>query len=112
MILVYYYLPQDGDDPEHPNVFCVPDREASNLTIADIRRLFPLAGTYLFRVKHSYQNRLVWLDPATASARVPTYNGRVFVKATRVAWEPTPLPEKKKEKETRVREHAGDDGLL
>lgn len=45
---VYYVVTTDGDDFQAPNAFRVPKKN-SLVTLADVRRYFPLPGTYHFR---------------------------------------------------------------
>lgn len=61
MTLVYYYVPEDKDDPDCPNVFGVPQSKA-NLRLSHIYDAFPLKGSYLFRFKYDNEGTAVWLD--------------------------------------------------
>ena len=49
--LVRYWIPGDGDDPEHPNCFRVPARRGGALCLADVVAAFPLPGRYHFRFR-------------------------------------------------------------
>ena len=55
--------------------------------IDDIRGLFPLEGEYIFRFKYKYNNAIVWMDLPNDSAKIPLFNGKIFVKATRISWD-------------------------
>jgi hypothetical protein len=50
---IQYFIPQDGDSEDHPNVFVVR-KPPKSLTAADIQAAFPLPGQYLFRAKTLY----------------------------------------------------------
>jgi hypothetical protein len=83
--LVYYYVPEDKDDPEMPNAFGV-NIAIEDVKIPDIRRLFPLDGEYIFRFKSKIGSSNVWLD-VKEDAKIPLFNGKIVAKATRVSWE-------------------------
>jgi len=83
--LVYYYVPEDKDDPELPNAFGV-NLAIEEVKIPDIRRLFPLEGEYIFRFKSKIGSSNVWLD-VKEEAKIPLFNGKIVAKATRVSWE-------------------------
>ncbi|EAR94336.2 DIX domain protein (macronuclear) [Tetrahymena thermophila SB210] len=82
---VFYHIPQDKDDPDIPNVFCVP-KSQEEIRLADIKSYFPLNGQYIFRFKYRYNNQVVWMDIPENSKKLPIYEGRIFLKATRVQW--------------------------
>ncbi|KAL4511961.1 hypothetical protein ABPG72_012806 [Tetrahymena utriculariae] len=82
---VFYHIPQDKDDPDIPNVFCVPKAQ-EEIRLADIKNYFPLNGQYIFRFKYKYNNQIVWMDIPENSKKLPIYEGRIFLKATRVQW--------------------------
>jgi hypothetical protein len=86
MTLVYYYVPEDQDDPEYPNVFGVMVGK-DNIRLNHIIENFPLNGTYLFRFKAVYDSATVWLDFNDLNRQVPLFKNKVYVKATRVSWE-------------------------
>lgn len=50
-VTVYYYIPGDHDDVEHPNVFTVKrdPKSDSLLRLREVKAQFPLPGTYHFR---------------------------------------------------------------
>lgn len=86
MTLVYYYVPEDHDDPDFPNVFGVMMPKA-NVRYQHIEQHFPLKGQYIFRFKVMHDNNVVWLDLQDPQSRLPTFKERIFVKATRVTWD-------------------------
>lgn len=57
-----------------------------NVTMRDIKKSFPLEGKYIFRFKYKVQNQSVWMDLNSDEAKVPLFNNRVFIKATRLDW--------------------------
>ena len=46
--LVFYHVPEDGDDLQIPNAFAVP-KDVKKITLKDIKTLFPLEGEFVFR---------------------------------------------------------------
>jgi len=83
--LVYYYVPEDKDDPEFPNAFGV-NNSVDDLKIPEIRKFFPLEGDYIFRFKAKVGSSNVWMDIKEES-KIPLLNGKIIMKATRVSWE-------------------------
>lgn len=82
---VYYVVPADGDDFSYPNCFdAMKTRDNEELTLDDIRRSFPLPGSYHFRFKTKWRTSFVWLDVTNPSETVPRYEGKVFVKVARL----------------------------
>lgn len=61
---IQYYVPEDGDELEHPNVLLI-EKPISKITLSDIRKVlyynstqykaFPIPGTYYFRFKRSFK---------------------------------------------------------
>ncbi|CBK24370.2 uncharacterized protein [Blastocystis hominis] len=80
---VLYYIPEDGDEADHPNVMTL-DKNASQVTLKDIREAFPIPGTYYFRFKRTFKNSWIWFDVTEDSEVVPKFDGLIFVKATRL----------------------------
>ncbi|KAM3141434.1 hypothetical protein pb186bvf_006552 [Paramecium bursaria] len=83
--LVYYIVPQDNDDIESPNAFGI-SKQQDQITINDIRQGFPLQGQYIFRFRYKTSNHVVWMDMSNPNAQVPTFQNRIFIKATRISW--------------------------
>lgn len=81
---VYYFVPQDGDSEEHPNVFLIR-KPPRSVTTADITEQFPLPGTYFFRFKQQYGKSYVWLDGGEGTRTAPQYQGKVVCKVSRLA---------------------------
>jgi len=82
MTSIFYYLPEDGDEEEHPNMFSV---NGKSLTLRDVREAFPLEGGFHFRFKKQYKGTFVWLDVFQDLAAVPTYDGVIVSKVTRLS---------------------------
>lgn len=59
--LIYYHIPEDFDDPKHPNAFAIP-KPVDDIRLADVKGAFPLEGTYHFRFKYIYNKIEVWMD--------------------------------------------------
>ena len=81
--LVYYVIPEDDDDFEHPNVFAI-HKGVKQLTIRDVVSAFPLPGTYHFRFKTNFMKTFVWEDGVDMNSVVPTYKGVVSLKVSRL----------------------------
>ena len=47
---VSYFVVEDEDEEAHPNVFYV-QRSVEKMRLGDVRKLFPLPGSYHFRFK-------------------------------------------------------------
>ncbi|KAG5179771.1 hypothetical protein JKP88DRAFT_346794, partial [Tribonema minus] len=62
--MIRYFIPSDGDDADHPNVFQLPSSAVSGgngtLRLGDVMRHFPLPGTYHFRFKKKFRDGFVW----------------------------------------------------
>jgi len=86
MTLVYYYIPEDHDDQETPNVFGVMVGK-NNIRLQHIYDNFPLKGAYIFRFKVMYDNAVAWLDLPDLETKLPTFKDRIVIKATRISWE-------------------------
>lgn len=61
LTLIQYYIPEDKDDPDSPNIFAIPQNK-TNLKLCHIYESFPLKGTYIFRFKYAHDGFTVWLD--------------------------------------------------
>ena len=83
--LIRYWIPGDGDDPEHPNCFRVPARRGGALCLSDVVAAFPLPGRYHFRFRVEFGNTKVWRDLVADADAVPACEGVIFAKVTRLA---------------------------
>jgi hypothetical protein len=86
MTLIYYYVPEDHDDEDTPNVFGVMVSK-NNIRLQHLYDNFPLKGSYIFRFKVMYDNIAAWLDLPELDTKLPTYKDKIVVKATRISWE-------------------------
>mmetsp|Transcript_82523 Transcript_82523/g.230104 ORF Transcript_82523/g.230104 Transcript_82523/m.230104 type:complete len:186 (-) Transcript_82523:105-662(-) len=84
-VLVYYWIPGDSDDSEHPNAFPVPVK-GSGVQLRDLRARFPLPGTYHFRFKMKWESATVWMDVTNDESIVPMFEEKIFAKVLRVSW--------------------------
>lgn len=96
MATVRYFVPEDGDLEDQPNVFLAP--KTRGITLHDIKSSFPLPGKYFFRFKSplipggdSYDERgegvAVWMDCAEDSKPVPLWRSSIIAKVTRLSME-------------------------
>eukprot|EP00941_MAST-03F_sp_MAST-3F-sp1_P006526 g6526.t1 len=79
---VYYHIPADGDEEDHPNVVSV-SHPIDGLRLGHLKKAFPVPGSYHFRCKLKWKNTFVWLDVIDDNGILPNFEGRVSVKATR-----------------------------
>jgi len=86
---IFYHIPSDLDDEQHPNVFYV-NKPASGqpLTLKEVRSKFPLPGQYHFRFKTNFKNTFVWKDATKDSDKIPAHDGKFVAKIARLR---TPL---------------------
>jgi len=80
---VHYIIPADGDEVDHPNVFSVT-HPIDGLRLKQAKKAFPVPGTYHFRTKFKWKSTFVWLDVTDENSVLPTFDGRVFMKAVRM----------------------------
>lgn len=88
---VFYHLPSDKDDPDHPNAYQI-NKPVEEITLQDVRDNFPLPGRYHFRfkVRLGDSNNSYWLDVNDDSKIVPPFGPRrIIVKVLRLSWEGT-----------------------
>lgn len=52
---------------------------------------FPVPGTYHFRFLKNVGSHIVWLDVTDDSSALPTHQGSIFIKATRISAPPGPV---------------------
>lgn len=80
-MIISYFIPEDGDDEAHPNIFI---SEEPITTLGQLKQNFPLKGSYHFRFRKSIGDLNVWMDVVDDKNTVPSTDGRVFTKVTRV----------------------------
>jgi len=89
MTTVRYFIPDDGDTEEAPNVFLAP-KSSSITKLGTIKSSFPLPGKYHFRFKTSLDpnsSLAVWMDCVDDSKAVPMYQTSIIAKVTRIGLE-------------------------
>lgn len=83
MVWIKYIIPEDGDDHTHPNIYQFS--ENGEVLVSDIVKSFPIPGKYHFRFLKTVGNFTVWLDSPETSSAAPTFQGSIYVKASRIA---------------------------
>ncbi|CAJ1339995.1 unnamed protein product [Effrenium voratum] len=84
-MFVYYWLPGDNDEQDHPNAFEV-GHAGSGVKLKDIRAAFPLPGQYHFRFKMKWESSALWMDVTNEESMVPMFEDKVLAKVLRVNW--------------------------
>ena len=92
-----YFLPEDGDNEENPNVFLAPkpSRPGYPPLLGQIKDTFPLPGSYHFRFKTALvpgtdrdkHAVAVWMDCVEDSKPVPVWQNSIVAKVTRLGFE-------------------------
>ena len=80
MVVILYFVPEDGDEEQYPNYFeCASDK------LGDIKKSFPIPGAYHFRFKTAFKNTFVWMDVTNDKDRVPKFQGgAIIAKVSRI----------------------------
>ena len=88
MVYVKYFVPEDGDESAHPNVFKVQGcAGVAALTLGLLKKSFPVEGAYHFRFLTVVPglNDKVWMDLLEDGEVVPhSETGEVFAKVSRI----------------------------
>lgn len=79
---IKYIIPEDGDELNHPNFFQL---NKTNPTLSDVKLSFPVPGSYHFRFLKLINGQRVWLDLNNENDIIPTYEGNIFAKITRIS---------------------------
>lgn len=97
MSTIKYFLPEDGDNEENPNVFLAPkpSRPGYPPLLGQIKDTFPLPGSYHFRFKTALvpgtdrdkHAVAVWMDCVDDSKPVPVWQNSIVAKVTRLGFE-------------------------
>lgn len=82
-MFVKYFLPEDGDDQNHPNVFRF-DSTSPQITLGQIKKSFPIPGIYHFRFLTSVGSTVVWMDVLNDTDVVPLTDGNLIMKVSRI----------------------------
>ena len=64
MVKVKYFILEDGDDMNHPNVFDINDSYIvkNGVQLNKVKEFFPLPGLYHFRYLKHIGSLQVWMD--------------------------------------------------
>ena len=83
---IFYHIPSDLDDEQHPNVFYVEKSSdgGRQLSLKEVRHFFPLPGQYHFRFKTNFKKTFVWKDVTSDSDKVPSHDGKFVAKVSRL----------------------------
>ncbi|CAJ1936933.1 unnamed protein product [Cylindrotheca closterium] len=97
MTTIRYFIPEDGDEETHPNVFLAPKprHPGTPPTLGQIKDAFPLPGTYHFRFKSPLYPggdrdkgaMSVWMDLVNDADPIPTWKNGIVAKITRISME-------------------------
>mmetsp|Transcript_24936 Transcript_24936/g.36864 ORF Transcript_24936/g.36864 Transcript_24936/m.36864 type:complete len:271 (-) Transcript_24936:110-922(-) len=97
MTTIRYFIPEDGDNELHPNVFLAPRPRNSGEppTLGQVKNSFPLPGRYHFRFKsplvpggdRDKHAAAVWMDCVDERQPCPIWKNGIIVKATRIGVE-------------------------
>mmetsp|Transcript_75 Transcript_75/g.201 ORF Transcript_75/g.201 Transcript_75/m.201 type:complete len:264 (-) Transcript_75:177-968(-) len=97
MTTIRYFIPEDGDEELHPNVFLAPKprQPGAPPTLQAVRDAFPLPGHYHFRFKsplfpgadREKGAMAVWMDVTKDAQPVPTWKNGIIAKVTRLSME-------------------------
>jgi hypothetical protein len=97
ILVVSYFIPEDGDSEEQPNVFLAPKPRQQGYppSLGEVKHSFPLPGKYHFRFKSPLVPGTdrekgampVWMDCVDDRQPVPAWRGAIVAKITRIAVE-------------------------
>lgn len=80
---IKYFIPEDGDDFDHPNIFNL-NANGGSPTLEEVRKSFPVPGTYHFRFLRTLNDMKVWIDLANDNDLVPIFDGQIIAKVSRL----------------------------
>ncbi|CCI49594.1 unnamed protein product [Albugo candida] len=108
--MLNYFIPEDGDSSDHMNV--VPLPAVDRLILKHIKEIFPLPGEFHYRFKTQFEGTYVWLDLTDGDDVVPSYNGNIVSKISRIRLVKTPMKQHVRESvkmpdliETHIHDH-------
>lgn len=94
MTTIRYYIPEDGDIEDHPNIFLMskPAQTGFSPCLRDIKESFPMPGKYHFRFKcplipgtdREKGAVSVWMDCVDDDQHVGVWRNTIFAKVTRI----------------------------
>mmetsp|Transcript_59858 Transcript_59858/g.142606 ORF Transcript_59858/g.142606 Transcript_59858/m.142606 type:complete len:156 (-) Transcript_59858:164-631(-) len=85
-VFVYYWLPGDNDEVDHPNAFSI-ERSGAGVKLREIKAHFPLPGCYHFRFKMRLDSASLWMDVTNEDSFVPVFEEKIFAKVLRINWQ-------------------------
>jgi len=93
--ILRYFLPEDGDNEDTPNVFLAPkpSRPGYPPLLRQVKGSFPLPGSYHFRFKSPLVPGMdreksavaVWMDCVDDSEPVPLWQNSIIAKVSRIS---------------------------
>lgn len=100
MASIRYFIPEDGDTEENPNVYLAPKNQHPGRppTLGQVISSFPLPGTYHFRFKtpiipgaDQQPNAMaVWMDFTDPHKCVGVWRNSIVAKVTRISMDDEP----------------------
>eukprot|EP01083_Nonionella_stella_P056081 147874_1 len=94
MTTIRYFIPEDGDTEDHPNIYLMPKPTQSGFSprLGDIKDSFPVPGNYHFRFKSPLIPGTdrekgaisVWMDCVDDDQHVGVWRNTIFAKVTRI----------------------------
>jgi len=94
MTTIRYFVPEDGDSEDHPNIFLMskPVQSGFSPRLKDIKDSFPMPGKYHFRFKaplipgtdREKGAVSVWMDCVGDTQHVGVWRNTIFAKVTRI----------------------------
>jgi len=112
-VQVFYFVPEDGDDVNHPNCLLLPRTSVSSFGTIDIEEIeiaLPLPGAYHFRLRkqlnhnRSDNHSEVWIDIEKGSEIPVPISSGIFLKATRLSWKEEQIKPTRKKNRLTVRD--------
>ena len=91
------------EDTQKLNCFII-HQHIDKISLADIRREFPVPGNYHFRFQFVYQRNVVWLDLNNETCKVPRVDGIISIKALRLKWKETTVKPDKNDHRAKCQE--------
>jgi hypothetical protein len=95
MSCIRYFVPEDGDVEDHPNIFLLPKSQHSGFSpkLREIKENFPMPGAYHFRFKSPLipgsdreKNAVsVWMDCVNDDQHVGVWRNTIVAKVTRIS---------------------------
>lgn len=94
MTTIRYFVPEDGDTEDHPNIFLLPKSQNSGFSprLHEVKQNFPMPGKYHFRFKSPLipgsdreKNAVsVWMDCVDDDQHIGVWRNTIVAKVTRI----------------------------